>query len=716
MALNGGSLGVNIPVTTQDNGATTWQDRMTHGWETMKGMIGGVTDSLVAFATSQGELTTGYEAMLIHNKKTTTAMAANFGIVGQAATNFTQDAQNKAIALNVSIESAANALQQLKLAGKEYGDVGITTAEQLIKLQAVTGLNAQQLTSSLRTMSRTAGLGAESMRDIFNTALKAGSAMGNAGESVDALATVMGELKSKMSASGRGDHPEELKEVAKGYYNVAQAVFEYSGNAKEARDIAGSITDKLIAGQAHMRDAFAGTKTDIADLVQNLTISGVDIEKSFSMMQHGPQGFMAGLAKLVGESKEKGKSVDFVFSQLSSRLSQTFGPDQTAVMLKFFQNATPASLKAMQSMEATKDQVKGLTDAFRVGRTPAEQMALSIEQFYATVRSGTQDSERYVANAKEYLDFFAKAAKESEKAGGLSGEVLKTLVGMDKLGLKALLPDNLQAAAGFAGVVLDRVGPALDSLGKIGIKMENLFSPGGLLMTGASSFFAMFSFNLIKSAKEVKESHDVTRSAFHEAFTNTIQNFKDMAWRAAGFILKVWDEVKGPVKEMWNTLTDWVKDTVIPTMVHYGKVIGYGLASSIMSALDTIYSQVYDKAPAAMKLLMPSADTFAVIGSHIDQDATDEMAAWNISQNQKTKEAAASGKPSTIEEHLAAIRASIELQNFSMDVIAENSKKTAHATHRTAENTKDIGDGAKSDTPPSPYNPGSAMNAFALRR
>jgi hypothetical protein len=579
MATN--NYGLGFLFSAKDDGVEKKQGALAKGFEVMRQSLARLSDGFSHIVTSEGVLTTGFEAQLVANNKVTSAMAANYGKVGDAITSFTQEAQDRQLRLNISIDAAARATREYAVVQKELGAIGIQSADDFAKFNAVTGVSFEQMRTSLTVMSKGLNFANSDIKKVYSSMYEMGKQTGDVAGALNSIPAVLEQLKQKAALQGTVLDPKALAGLGAQYASVSAGLYKFSGNAEDARSSALNIMNALVASQTTMQNAFAGTATDISELGKRLSIATGDVTESFKLINSGPEGFMKGMTQMVANVKKNGGNVDELFNLMRGQMDTVFGTKAASEMVNFWNRADAETLKGMANVSnASMNLGKTVNQGFRDGRTLADRFQLAQDMFVKKIREGSDESKRFVAESQKAFKDWGDKLLELSKGSGPMGMFARKMIDIQSFGAKALLPTALQPMAAVLGTLLQTFGPVLVALKLMGLSFGTLLSPITLVVVALGAIAYRIA-DLMSQGKSFGE-------AFGQTFDEVIGLFKQ---------LPHWLDIAG------EKLGGWLKDIIPILLTGFGMLLekvpdvlqwAVGLVKSAIRLIGKVIEGLWD--------------------------------------------------------------------------------------------------------------------------
>ena len=169
-------------------------------------------------------------------------MGAQLGYTGKELQQFTSQSAGMAASLNMDAASAGKALYAFKWAGKEFEALGITSAEQLAKLQESGVADVEQMSKSLRRLREQFQFSDEGMQQFVGGLHALGSEAGAVPQMLGKIPSIIETLGNVTDETGQLLRGAKLEEFAKGTVAASRgfyAIFQRRGDGDRHGDQVG---------------------------------------------------------------------------------------------------------------------------------------------------------------------------------------------------------------------------------------------------------------------------------------------------------------------------------------------------------------------------------------------------------------------------------------------------------------------------------------------
>lgn len=523
--------------------------------------LGEIKDGLGNIGTAGRNLTTGFEAQAQELAVSARKTGANLGLTGAALGKFTKQAAGMAFALQIDAGEAGQAIRNFEWAAERLGAVGIKSASDLAKVSMVTGVSAGELAVSVRRMNQEFGFSDEAVKKLYGSFTAMGQEMFDVGGSVKQIPQVLDLLRAAAHASGRELDQMELQQFATGTAAAARAFFEFTQDGNKAYEMAMQLGQTIVSTRKDFRNLFAGVGSEMPQMLKSIGIAAGDINTAFDLMNQGPDGFMKGLAQMVGAVKKRGGYTAQFANQLAARLEEAVGEEQAQMLLTFFTKADEATLEAMGTIQNAEVSLGELGKAgWSSSRTLAESYEMAKDSMIAQFRSISKARVEFVRNSAKEFAAFGKAAKKLAAEGGPLGLVIERLSAIHSIGAVGVLPKSLQTIGALFGEIATEALPMLTMLGAMGFRLSTLVHPLSLAAVGVAALGVNFAAAYKEAGPLMKNAEKLKELGFREdqiaSVTRMDVAFKLFEKKLIGFV----DYVREWGPKIYNSLVKGLLD------------------------------------------------------------------------------------------------------------------------------------------------------------
>lgn len=469
-------------------------DGALRGMQAVGGAAASLSDRLSSMPT--GTLTTDREAELQHIAEGVRRVGVNYGFTGQALRQFTSQAAGLADSLAVGPEEAARAVRGFQEATSEFRAIGVRNAADVARIQSVFGVQADVLRNGLLQLRNELGFNDRSLNRLMGSVQAYGQQSGDVAGALGALPTLLQQLREQANATGRQLSGDELEQYGSGVMRLARGFFQLTQDSTQAREMAESFSRSMIDSQRGMQNMIAGTESDLPGFVERFAIAQGDISTIMSDMQSGPDGFIRAMARVAQSvRREGGPQLEERFAALRSQLEQAVGSEQAAMLTNFFRRADDATLRTMTSMEgATSSLASAAREGFSTGRTLSDEFTRMQQGFLMGFRNiGRAATATFVTDTGRAFSEFNASLRGVVARGGPMADLVTLMSEASHIGASAFLPRTLRPMLPLFNNLKDNLKPFTETLGALGINLQMLASPFGLvvgLAAGAGLWFS----------------------------------------------------------------------------------------------------------------------------------------------------------------------------------------------------------------------------------
>lgn len=544
------------------------------------GALAKISGALGKIGTEGMNLTTGLEATMVGLSKSTKHAAANLGLTGKELTATAGKAAGMAHGLNIGADTATQAIVGFKTATAELGATGIKSAKDLALLNDTFGVNSQQFSKMLKHL-KNLGFGNKEIARMTSAFYVMGQETQDVGGALNSLTEVMDLIQTKVRLMGGEFDKEKLTKFATGVAGVGAALGKFGVVAEKARGIAISLATSQVGAQEGFDNLFQGLGDDIPDFMKQMQIMGMSQEKTFKMMQGGPDQMIEGFRVMIKAGKAAGTDVTKLTKFVGARMKAA-GIDNADVLVNFLTKGDDAAFEMMKTAQNTTIDLGKMSAAgFSTGRTLAESFELAKDAAISHFRNAGKAAGSFLEDFTKSARAFNKILDATSKEGGPLGQFVDKLREVHRLGAAGLLPKEMQGAGILLGEIVSQLGPLLGILaGAI------LFFPGLTAVLGpVVAIMGLFAINLFK-AKIAGESWS---KAVKTAFSKTVAQLK----KGIKFITGAFDKVVDVVGEVLSGLAKDAKNFDWKTFFK-------GLFSKVGSGLKAVAKTMANVAKSIM--------------------------------------------------------------------------------------------------------------------
>lgn len=537
------------------------------------GVLGKIKSGIGAVANSSGELSTSLEAMGVAASKQARQTAVNLGLTGKELKSVSKQAAGMSIGLNIGADTAATSIVGWTKATKEMRAVGIGSATDLAKLSEVVGVNGKEFSNMLIRMRKEMGFSDAQMKLLTSSFTAMGQQTGDVSGALGAMPEILDLLSEKAALMGAKLDPKQLAEYAAQTAGLAAGLGKMGLSADKARGMSIELAQSVVQAQKQLQNMYAGTQSELPDMVRELSIAGQDIDFAFSQISKGPSGFVKGLAHMALAAKEQGADVGHVMEFMRARLEQA-GVQGIGPLVNFMRSADKSMLQTIQSVEtANIDLGKLAKEGYSSGRTLQESFELAEQGFVESFRSIGKGRFTFVQETTKAFGTISRAMKSST---GTTRVAIGLFADMHALGAKALLPDFLQPYAHILGVIQKNMAGVIAVIAGLTFAFGPLGGAVGLVLAALVFFQAI----LYRTKKQTGS----WEKAFLKIGEDIANFFKKLPFRIVKALTKL------------DNLFVWLRKGLRRAMSGKGGLFGNdfvkGIGQNLMASLSMLWSYI----------------------------------------------------------------------------------------------------------------------------
>lgn len=450
------------------------------------GAIESVGESIQMFANAGRELTTGMEAELQQAGVTARQMGGDFGFTGQALNKFEGDVVSMSQKLNIGVSEAAKAHRAWIESAEQLREVGFANETQFQALNAALGTNADEFRNNLLKMDKSMHLSGAAMSNVLGSLQQMGTETGDVSGALGKLSEIQLLMNRNLQLGSKALPNERMADFATSITGAATAFMRFGQDSEVAVSNAFNLGEALLSSRENIADMFAGNSDDLDNFAQELGITLNDIGKAQKLISSGPVGFMEVMSQMVQDAKKKGTLTGDALVNLNSRLTKLTGSKEMAAdLMGVFENWDAGATEAVKkTREATSTLGKLGEEIHRTGRSMEEQFTRAQDMMFTKFRAlGKPAAQAWLKRVNKGMKEFGKTLQGFKGDDSPMGQFVNKMSEAASIGAQAFLPASMHATTTVMGTMLDKMGPTIDMMGKLGI---NFTSVGGLATTAAS--------------------------------------------------------------------------------------------------------------------------------------------------------------------------------------------------------------------------------------
>lgn len=562
-----------------------------------------IKDAMDKLGSQGRNLTTSVEDSFVSMGKSAKASFANYGLAGDQIKKLSGQAAGMARGMNADIGQTTEALAVYATKSASVASLGVKSASDLVKINAVFGISTKDLSLGLTSMSKAYGINDADLEQLTKTTANFGQVQNDVGGAMNKLPELMAKLSQTTDRYGNLLRGADLANFAKETLALSAGFVKIGYTGDQAAGASEAFADAIAKGRKDYASLFI-KGGEMPGLLEELAISSGSFQDAFALMEKGPKGFAEGMTEMmkVVKSKAGPEGAAKFLRTVGVRLGETLGPEQAAMLQDFMAKADDGVKKVMDgAMNATQSLADMSKAGYSSGITLARSFEMAEEDFITSFRNiSRSSSQTFVKDAREQFKIFGGQLKDISKQDGPMGDVVRKLSEMHQLGASALLPKGLAPAAALFGSLLKEIGPTLGILGSLGFRFSMLLSP----LTALAAPLAMLA---ITFGSLVMQTYDATTHAYDFGkawdmlkekvngwiekipgiWTAVVSTFKKVGSFLLTAVPPIFEAAVGLAIKAWDKLVAWF-DTDFPGLVQDGLSIGKDIGNWIGAQFDKI--------------------------------------------------------------------------------------------------------------------------------
>lgn len=512
--------------------------------ESAGGMVDAVTglparvgNRIHAIATEGINLTNSLEGEAVAFGQTARQVGVNMGYTGANLRRFIGQTTGMAMGLNIGADEAARAIRAWDESAETLGATGLSSAQDVARLTASLGINADVLRNSTLEM-RNLGASDEQIHRITSALTLMGQRTGDVSGALNELPQLVQMLERRRAL---GDTPEQMAAFAADTAAAARGLFQFTEDSERARQMASELAGTVTTSREAFQNMFAGTEDQLPQLATELAITTGDVQRSFQMMREGPGGLIQGIGELVQQTGGEGERFTRLMEFMRGRLQGVFGPEMTATLTGFWRTMSAETVSAMGDVRnASVDLGEMGREAHTTGRTMQEVFERLQASFQTTMRSfARQDSRDFMRRTRDSLRDLGVAAREAARSSGPLGDVMGLLSRSQQLGALALLPAELRGSAVAADQLHGQIMPLINAFASWGGVLDTVLSYVSIFATDVISAWGRITRTARRQGRDLDpmaalgEAIDQQAQRYSRIFIEFVGNVERWVTRAA---------------------------------------------------------------------------------------------------------------------------------------------------------------------------------------
>ncbi len=445
--------------------------------------LGSIADKLDDIGSSAGsaQMTTGLEQTMIGFDKVSSVAGASMGMAGKALGKFKKDAHSMAYSLNTDIGGVVKAFQAVHASRLNIKELGLEMKD-LVKIQEVTGVDAEKLVDVYKSLQSSYGLTAKQSKNLLDQIVAQGQAMGFGVEMFQQVPDILSKMDEAFAATLKEEGPEAIYKTMKAISmlgSVAQKTM--GGTIPENTAMAMQVFEKLSGAEDKFRKMTSGLAQYLPEFYEQMSLAGVDVTSIFKLMKDDPLEFTINMRKMIKAVRETG---DVGALDRLKKTVRDLGPQFTVLV----EQTGSVGAEIDKMLASSKSPVRNAENALRDLARSSYKTGLSIDDHLSRIRESfstkfnliaRKDAWLFVKRQRRTFGALAKTMQDLGKDKGPMGTLIRRFSLMRQVGIGAIFPltKTGQALGGFADIAIDAAGdavPAITALGSMGLKFGDV--------------------------------------------------------------------------------------------------------------------------------------------------------------------------------------------------------------------------------------------------
>jgi len=445
--------------------------------------LGSIADKLDDLGGSAGSanMTTGLEATMVGFDKVSSVAGVSMGLTGDVLKKFKKDSHSMAYSLNTDIGTVTKAFQAVHASRLNIKDLGLTM-QDLVKIQEVTGVDAEKLVDVYKSLQSSYGLTSKQSKGLVDQIVAQGQAMGFGVEMFQQVPDILGKMDEAFAATLKEEGPDAVYKTMKSISmlgSVAQKTM--GGTIPDNTAMAMNVFQKLTGAENQFRQMASGLAKDVPDFYQQMSLAGVDVDSMFKLMKQDPLEFAASMRKMIQVVRKTGDvgALDRLKNTVRDLGPQfTFLVEQTGSVGAEIDNMLASSKSPVRNSEnALRDLAR---TSYKTGLTLDDQLGRIQDVFKTRLNKVAGDLRwKFLARQRKTFKGLGDVIEKVGKEKGPIGDLVRRFSLLKQVGIGALFPLNKagQAIGGIADMALAAAGdmaPYVTALGSMGLKFGDV--------------------------------------------------------------------------------------------------------------------------------------------------------------------------------------------------------------------------------------------------
>lgn len=582
--------------------------------------IGNMANQMSSLAGDSNRLTNNIEAFGVQASATVKPMLAEMGMFGKEASKVIGKISGIAYATNLdagTITGSFKALHEASSGAKDALDEFDLSLKDHAKIEAVTGMNTQNLVNILGDLTDSWGMSAKGSKELVDQMVALGQESGLGAQGLATMGENLEAIDVAFAKSQIPKTPEMIAGINTSLVKLGGAFREGLGVGPEeamqqARGVFAAFAQEVQTAEEAVSKGLAPTYGELTTALAEVYGSE---EKALAALERGTKDPLALMAELNEQFAKMSAADPTYFGRLQSRLADI------APNMAFLVTNTDKGTKALSDMSNMTVKAEGafkrLREGHSAGITLAESLERSKEAFETTIRSiARADVRGFVAKQRKAYAEVGKEWKAAAKEGGVFGKTIEYISSFDQLGIQGIFSQigkdlgfNTKGAQKFGiqtGYLVDKANQLAGEFQPI-VSMMSMLGPFGTLGVagGIAAWFTLDSAD----QKNVLGS-------WYEPIKGAMDKVEDIWKKWAPKIIGMWNNKIWPaVSDGWNkkvvpALTKFWHESFVPMLKENAPKIG----AAIWDALKWAWEQVTENLGVGGSIALGAAVAGAVGG------------------------------------------------------------------------------------------------------
>ena len=563
--------------------------------KSMGSALSSVGDQIQTLASAGRDLTSGMESELQQAGITARQMGGDFGYTGDKLNKFEADVVSMSQKLNIGASEAAKAHRAWIESSDQLTKAGFANETEFQRLNAALGTNGDMFRNNLLKMDKSMHLSGASMSRVLGSLQAMGQHAGDVSGALGKLDEVQKLMNRNMMLGGKAMPEEQMVGFTTSITGAATAFMALGQNSEVAMEHAFTLGDVMLSARENTADMFAGNADDLDSFSQELGITLNDIGKASELIKQGPAGFMEVMSEMVQKASKDGKLTGNAFVALNSRLTKLTGSkDMAADLLNVFQNMDDGTKQAVKTTREATSTLGALgNEIHRTGRSMEDEFARAQDIMFTKFRAlGKPAATAWLKRVNQGMKEFGKTLQGFKGDDSPMGQFVNKMSEASSIGAQAFLPESMQATTVVMGTMLEKMGPTIDMMGKLGLNMTSI---SGIATTAAAGL-AVWVASAMK-AKGPTESLGQAMARTGKVWINEVSGMVHTAANWLGEIAKMfaefeWDKLfSGPDPKA--ATGDGIDSLLAHAKQKFGDIDWAGIGANLWTGLSKMWQYIW---------------------------------------------------------------------------------------------------------------------------